>query len=413
MTQRKFSLAVVLAGGQQTGGGYHQAVTNLRMLLRSLPEDFSVTVVDSRGSFSQELDELVSQGLMTRATIVSLPRRLTSLRDRVLTDSGLLYQFARALLRLSGREVKTSVLARYLDTSSADLVYFASPAPEAADLMIKPFVWTLWDLCHLDSPEFPEVRTSGKFEVREDFNSRAVRKASLVVVDSTELIEKAVRYFGVREEKFVTIPFAPPVTREKKSSAVDNLPDAVRSLAGKYFFYPAQLWTHKNHVRIVEALRELNDAGHDYHAVFVGKDHGAGDALRREISRLSSEDRVHFLGYVEDAAIPALYENSLALVMASYFGPTNIPPLEAMLLNTPVIASDVHQAQLNSAALYFDPDDSHALAKRMIEAAEPETRQRLIKAGQTRLKELDRLRQTGEMALIAGLVGLGKRILRP
>lgn len=413
MTQREFSLAVVLAGGQQTGGGYHQALTNLRMLLRSLPEDFSVTVVDSRGSFSEELDELVSQGLMTRATIVSLPRRLTSLRDRVLTDGGLLYQFARALLRLSGREVKTSALARYLDTSSADLVYFASPAPEAADLTIKPFVWTLWDLCHLDSPEFPEVRTSGKFEVREDFNSRAVRKASLVVVDSTELTEKAVRYFGVREEKFVTIPFAPPVTREKKSSAVDNLPDALRGLAGRYFFYPAQLWTHKNHVRIVEALREINDAGHDYHAVFVGKDHGAGDALRREVLRLSSEDHVHFLGYVEDAAIPALYENSLALVMASYFGPTNIPPLEAMLLNTPVIASDVHQAQLNSAALYFDPDDSHALAERMIEVAEPKTRQRLIKAGQTRLKELDRLRQTGETALIAGLVGLGKRILRP
>jgi hypothetical protein len=34
MTTAKFSLAVVLSGGQQTGGGFYQALTNLRMLLK-------------------------------------------------------------------------------------------------------------------------------------------------------------------------------------------------------------------------------------------------------------------------------------------------------------------------------------------------------------------------------------------
>lgn len=413
MTTTKFSLAVVLSGGQQTGGGFHQALTNLRMLLNALPADFSVTVIDSRGSFSHELKELREKGNLETANVITLPKRLTSFRDRVLTDESLIFQIARAILRLGGMEVKTSVLARFLDTSNADLIYFTSPAPEAADLVNKPYIWTLWDLCHLDSPEFPEVRTSGKFEAREDFNSRALRKAALVVVDSSELIEKAGLYFGVNHTKFVSIPFAPPVSREVASARAENLPQEVQALEGRYFFFPAQLWTHKNHLRIVEALREVNGQGHDLHAVFVGKDHGAGTSIKRTISDLGMSSHVHFLGYVEDKAIPALYTHSLALIMASYFGPTNIPPLEAMMLRTPVIASDVHKNQLGPAALYFNPDDASELSRLMIEVTCAQIAKRLVNAGQKRLEELDKLRASGEQDLVSRLTALSKRILRP
>ena len=413
MREKKFSLTVVLSGGQQTGGGFHQALTNLRMLLRALPEEFSVTVVDSRGSFSKELGELHAEGLPARATVITVPKRLSSFRDRVLTDGSLVFRIARALLRISGVEVSTSVLARFLDNSSADLVYFTSPAPEAADLVIKPFVWTLWDLCHLDSPEFPEVRTSGKFEARDNFNARALRKAALVVVDSSELIDKAETYFGAGRGKFITIPFAPPVSRDVVTTSKADLPAEIQDLVGRYFFYPAQLWTHKNHLRIVEALREVNAGGYDLHAVFVGKDHGAGLSIRHRVSEWGMNSHVHFLGYVEDSAIPALYTHSLGLIMASYFGPTNIPPLEAMLLKTPVIASDVHRNQLGDAALYFDPDDSARLSQLMVDIGDSGTRNRLVKAGQKRLAELDALREAGEQSLVSGLVSLSKRIPRP
>jgi glycosyltransferase involved in cell wall biosynthesis len=122
---------------------------------------------------------------------------------------------------------------------------------------------------------------------------------------------------------------------------------------------------------------------------------------------------VHFLGYVEDKAIPALYKHSLALIMASYFGPTNIPPLEAMMLGTPVIASDVHKNQLGSAALYFDPDDSTELSQLMVVVKDVGTRKRLVSAGQKRLEDLDALRASGEKALLSRLVALSKRVLRP
>ena len=411
-SRESFLLTVVLAGRQQTGGGYHQALTNLRMLLTSLPDEISITIVDVRGSFVDDIQTLREEGLLDRATVVPIPKKLSSLRDRILTESGLLYRIARALLALIGKKVGTSVVARFLDTSSCDLVYFTSPSPDAADLMVKPFVWTLWDLCHLDSPEFPEIRTSGKFEAREEFNSRAIRKAAFVVVDSPELVSKAARYFAVSENKFVVIPFTPPSARARDSCATDHLPSEVKALVGKYFFYPAQLWTHKNHLRIVEAMTELDALNNDIHAVFVGKDHGAGAAIQRGVERLGMSQRVHFLGYVDDRAIPALYAHSIALVMASYFGPTNIPPLEAMLLETPVIASDVHLEQLGPAALFFNPDDALELAQRMREANRPSVRKRLIAEGAKRLHGLDLLRAAGEVELSERIMRLSHRILR-
>jgi len=44
--------------------------------------------------------------------------------------------------------------------------------------------------------------------------------------------------------------------------------------------------------------------------------------------------------------------------MPTFFGPTNIPPLEAMALGCPVAVSDIYamREQLGDAALYFRPN---------------------------------------------------------
>ena len=48
-----------------------------------------------------------------------------------------------------------------------DLVYFVSPSRLAADLKKLNFIFTIWDLCHRDNPEFPEVKKDNQFETRE------------------------------------------------------------------------------------------------------------------------------------------------------------------------------------------------------------------------------------------------------
>ena len=71
------------------------------------------------------------------------------------------------------------------------------------------------------------------------------------------------------------------------------------------------------------------------------------------------EDQVRFTGFVSNEEINYLYSQSLALVMPTYFGPTNIPPLEAFKLNVPVLYSDLPglRDQVNDAALLLNLND--------------------------------------------------------
>ena len=408
---RPFTVTVVLSGRAQTGGGYHQALTSLRMLVERFPPHCRLRVLDEKNTFGEALKPLIAEGLLGPGDIDTVPRRMSTFRDRVVVEDGLFYRFARWILSLRGVSVGSSPLARYLDNSDTDLVYFVTPTSAAHELQVKPFVWTLWDLCHLDSPEFPEVRTSGKFEAREATISQNLRKAALVIVDSPQLEVNARQSYGITSDKFVTIPFAPPVDILESHTKAVALPPEVKDIAGRYVFYPAQLWTHKNHRRIAEAIAILKGRGHDIHAVFVGKDHGAGASLRRSVEALGVADNIHFLGYVDDEMVPELYRASMGLVMASYFGPTNIPPLEALLLGVPVIASKQHTEQLGDAAVLFDPDDAAELASAIESLSSPATRTKLAARGKTLLAAMDLQRSEGYDELSHRIELLAKRLL--
>lgn len=70
------------------------------------------------------------------------------------------------------------------------------------------------------------------------------------------------------------------------------------------------------------------------------------------------------VGAVDDGGLRALYENAACLVFPSLYEGFGLPPLEAMTLGCPVIASD--RASLpevcGNAALLVDPDDRDTLA---------------------------------------------------
>ena len=410
-TDRPFSMTVVLSANAQTGGGYHQALTSLEKLLNHRPPNLRIRVLDARRTFGDGLNKIIQEGRLRAEDVDSVPERLPSFRDRVIVEKGLLFQFIRWVLSLRGMSVGASALARYLDNSDTDLVYFVTPSMVARELQVKPYIWTLWDLCHLDSPEFPEVRTSGKFEARDEATGISLRKAALVVVDSEELETNARQSYGITANKFVRISFSPPRGVLEKKAPKARLPEEIVNIRGNYVFYPAQLWTHKNHQRIAEAIAILKGRGHDIHAVFVGKDHGAGASLRRSIEALGVADNIHFLGYVDDEMVPELYRASLGLVMASYFGPTNIPPLEALLLDVPVIASSQHIEQLGDAAIFFNPDDAEELANAIESLSLPATRRKLAARGQALLAATDNQRSEGYRELSHRIELLAKRLL--
>ena len=107
---------------------------------------------------------------------------------------------------------------------------------------------------------------------------------------------------------------------------------------------------------------------------------------------LGIEDRIIFTGFVSNQELISLYKSSLALVMPTFFGPTNIPPLEAFKLGIPVIYSDLEglRDQVKDAALLVNLYDPDSLANYLINLMKNDSlRNELIKKGFMRYKEIE------------------------
>ena len=133
-----------------------------------------------------------------------------------------------------------------------------------------------------------------------------------------------------------------------------------------YIFYPAQFWPHKNHIYLIRGLFELeNKFGQRVDAIFSGGDQGNLEYIKKITSQLGMSERIKFIGFCDDGDIPLLYEQSLALVMPTYFGPTNLPPLEAFRLSTPVLYPKQFKDQVADAALLIDLNDPMTMASQL------------------------------------------------
>ncbi|HEY9898483.1 MAG TPA: glycosyltransferase family 1 protein [Pantanalinema sp.] len=102
------------------------------------------------------------------------------------------------------------------------------------------------------------------------------------------------------------------------------------------------------------------------------------------VSELGLSDRVRFLGFVPDDELPALYRAAEVFAFPSFYEGFGLPPLEAMLCGTPVLASTASSVPevVGDAALNADPADGGALAEALERlVSEPGLREDLRRRG--------------------------------
>ena len=205
------------------------------------------------------------------------------------------------------------------------------------------------------------------------------------------------------------MPFspAPLLTEIHATSTHDVL--AKYQIEGGYFFYPAQFWSHKNHIRILEALLILQQEGWRPTMVFTGSDMGNRKTVERFITRNGLAEQVKILGFVPAEDMRGLYSGSRAVVMPTYFGPTNLPPLEAWMIGRPLIYSSHLREQAGDAAILIDPDDVDELAAALKASMDDRLCADLVEKGRRRLQEIEVQRDMAEADLLSRLVRFEKR----
>jgi glycosyltransferase involved in cell wall biosynthesis len=130
--------------------------------------------------------------------------------------------------------------------------------------------------------------------------------------------------------------------------------------------------------------------------VFLGKDKGNLPYLRSYIEHSGLVGQIETAGFVPSSHMGSIYRGSLAVVMPTYFGPTNLPPLEAWVFCKPLIYSSHLSEQAEDAALLVDPDSAEQLADAMYKVRDPNVQKALVAAGQTRLALLQSRRTDAE-----------------
>jgi glycosyltransferase involved in cell wall biosynthesis len=286
---------------------------------------------------------------------------------------------------------------RWFRSCGIDLMVYPAPTTLSFEARI-PYIMAVHDLQHRLQPDFPEVSADGEWERREYRYRNGARCATLLLADSEvgkEDILNAYGSYGVTPDKVKVLPYLPACYLATNVSPSER--QRVRTdydLPERYLFYPAQFWPHKNHARIVQALGLLNkERCLKASVVFCGSHTGEiRERTFHEVMSLSSqlglEKQVHYLGYVPDADMSGIYAEAVALVMPTFFGPTNIPVLEAWAFGCPVLTSDIRgiREQVQDAAVLVDPRSAEAIADGIYRCWTDETSARtLAELGRQRL----------------------------
>ncbi len=213
---------------------------------------------------------------------------------------------------------------------------------------------TVHDLMHRYERRFPESGSLKEYRFREKHYRRMCNKAKGILVDSKLGKQQLIESYNISSTKVHVLPFIAPkyISETTKSIPLKyNLPK-------KYLFYPAQFWEHKNHKALVRAISLLIAKLPDLKMVFVGAPNNGYDSLIELIKKLNLQDAFLFLDQVPDEQMRELYTNARALIMPTFFGPTNIPPLEAFATGCPVAVSNVYAMpeQVGDAGLVFNPN---------------------------------------------------------
>lgn len=231
-----------------------------------------------------------------------------------------------------------------------------------------PFLYWIPDFQHRHLARFfPPEEIAAR--IRKD--NHWVACARKVLLSSETAREDYNRFHPEHAAKAVVLRFvaAPPAEAELPR------PEAVLAKHGihePFFHVPNQVWAHKNHGLVLDALNVLRQQGLRPLVISTGlagdrRDPGYCEALTAKIAAAGLGARYRFLGMIDYPEVCVLMRRAVALINPSLFEGWSTTVEEAKSLGKRLLLSDlpVHREQAPGLGLFFDPHDPAGLAERM------------------------------------------------
>ena len=339
-------VAFTLFGGANWTGGHNYLLNLLRVL--SAENSHRISPVLFVG------DENEDQYVAAFSEIQGLEIIQTPLLNARRRKSSLL------MALLWGRD---TALKKLFDAKGIQLVF------EAAQF----FGWRLglpaiaWipDFQHLSLPDMFTVTARWKREI--GFRAQVYGRRS-IMLSSEDARQLCLANYPVKPERARTVHFAVPAGLEVDHSEARAVADQYE-LPDVFFYMPNQLWRHKNHKLVVDALALLRRRGVPMVVAASGKQNDPRDPalfarLKTQAERIGVDQDIRFLGLIPYPHLTALMRASSALINPSLSEGWSTTVEEARAMGVPMLLSDleVHREQMGEKASYFERQSAASLA---------------------------------------------------
>jgi glycosyltransferase involved in cell wall biosynthesis len=372
----------ILSNGEN--GGSKVLVLTLFKRLQTLAPNYKFFLLTAPWNH-EELMEYENKN--TKCILIEQSGNPTNIEEQV---------FSNRLIRFGAKVVKKiqkkwdNIFSKktLLKSHKIDLLFCPFSAPNFAEDGV-PTVAIVYDLQHLDYPEF---FTKEERERRDQFFSNLLKVAENIVCISEFSRQSFIQKLNVPDEKLDVVHIS--IYDRWSGLSEETVKHHLQELGLKdcnYAFYPANYWPHKNHRMLLTAyeMYQQQFPGQHLDLVFTGALEREEKELREMIAKMNLSDRVHFLGYLNEEALEAVWRGCTCLVFPSLYEGFGIPVLEAMGFGKPVLSSTAGSLPevCGDAVLYFDPEKPEEIAQCLEKiTTDTELSNDLVSKGYQRLK---------------------------
>ncbi len=276
-------------------------------------------------------------------------------------------------------------LEKKIINQSFNLIFFPVLSSTIFSLKKVKFVSTLLDLEHFKHSIFPEITTKD-YEYREKLHFYALPKSLLIITSYASIKNEMCRHYSINKNKVIIIPYTPGRFLKSKNLKLKKYQNFKN-----YFFYPAQIWGHKNHIVILKAMSFLKEKyGLVINLILSGRDRGYKKILMKYIKKNKLYKNVIFTGYVSSKEMDYLYQKCKCVIFTSLFGPNAIPPLEAWKYKKPIIINEKLKDVKKNNGFLVNVRNHRQVATYMRRVFLNQYPKKLIKSGNLELKKIEK-----------------------
>jgi glycosyltransferase involved in cell wall biosynthesis len=265
----------------------------------------------------------------------------------------------RALLGIAGHLWEQSILPGMVND---DLLW--SPA-NTGPLRVANQVVTIHDVATLDHPEWFSAKFAHWYKW---LTPRLVNRVRCVITVSNFSKTRLLETTGVDESRIVVIPngvnqrFFP-----RTGAEIDSVVRRLGVPTSRYLLSLGSIEPRKNIARLLTAWSRCQDQLDDGISLVVAGARGMSHIFH-DVAMADAPERVHFIGFVPDDCLPALYSGAIALVYPSVYEGFGLPVAEAMAAGSVAIVSDCTALPevVGGAGVTIDPFDVEELAHALV-----------------------------------------------